>query len=106
MVVPYSGEETARAVEGVAMDAGSELVSVVIVDLGGAVVDDGFAAVALERVVEVIQSWGAEAVIAGASPLSARLVSSLGRGALVVRQDLQGAIATAFQIADFQRFGM
>ena len=61
---------------------------------------------ALERVVEVIQSWGAEAVIAGASPLSARLVGSLGRGALVVRPDLQGAIATAFQIADFQRYGM
>ena len=106
MVVPYSGEETAHAIEGVAMEAGAEIVSVVIVDLGGAIVDDGFAAVALERVIEVIQSWGAEAVIAGASPLSARLVGSLGRGALVVREDLQDAIATAFQIADFQRFGM
>ncbi len=106
MVVPYAGEETARAIESVALEDGAEMVSVVIVDLGGAVVDDGFAAVALERVVEVIQSWGAEAVIAGASPLSARLVGSLGRGALVVRPDLQGAIATAFQIADFQRYGM
>lgn len=105
MVVPYSGEDTTRAIESVALDGCADAVSVVIVDLGGAVVDDGFAAVALERTVEVIQSWGAEAVIGGASPLSLRLVSGLGQGGLVVREDLQGAIATAFQIADIQRFG-
>jgi anti-anti-sigma regulatory factor len=106
MVVPYSGEDTADTVEIVAREAASGEISVVIVDLEGAVVDDGFAAVALERVVEVIQSAGAEAVIAGASPLSGRVVSNLGRGGLVVRADLRSAIAAAFQIAEFQRFGM
>lgn len=106
MVVPYTGGDTAFAVESVANEPHADLISVVVIDLAGAVVDDGFGAVALERVVEVIQSWGAEAVIAGASPLSGRVVGSLGRGTLVVRDDLRTAIAAAFQIAEFQRFGM
>ncbi len=106
MVVPYSGEDTAETVDIVARESSAGEISVVVVDLEGAVVDDGFAAVALERVVGVIQSSGAEAVIAGASPLSGRVVSSLGRGGLVIRADLRSAIAAAFQIAEFQRFGM
>jgi hypothetical protein len=103
MVVPYAGEETAAAVEAVARDPGAAGVSVVIVDLAGALVDDGFGAVALERVLDVIQGWGAEPLLAGLSPLSERVVAGLAGAPLMVSKDLRSAIATAFQIAESQR---
>lgn len=105
MVVPYSGQDTAATVDVVAREVATTEIAVVVVDLAGAVVDDGFAAVALERVVKLIQAAGAEAVIAGSSPLSSRVVSNLGQGGLVIRDDLCSAIAAAFQIAEFHRVG-
>lgn len=103
MVVPYAGEETALAVESVARDPGAAGVSVVVIDLAGVIVDDGFGAVALERVVDVIRCWGAEAVITGLSPLSERVVAGLAGDPIIVPKDLRTAIATAFQIAESQR---
>jgi len=103
MVVPYAGEETAVTIEAVVRDPGAAAVSVVIVDLEGAVVDDGFGAVALERVIDVIHAWGAEAMITGLSPLSERVVASLSGAPILMRKDLRAAIATAFQIAESQR---
>jgi anti-anti-sigma regulatory factor len=103
MVVPYAGDETAVAVEAVARQPAAAGVTVVVVDLQGAIVDDGFGAVALERVVEVIEAQGAEAILAGISPLSARVVESLGHGPVTARKDLRSAIALAFQIAESQR---
>lgn len=103
MVVPYAGDETAVAVEAVARQPAAAGVTVVVVDLQGAIVDDGFGAVALERVVEAIEAHGAEPVLAGISPLSARVVAGLERGPVVSRKDLRSAIALAFQIAESQR---
>jgi len=103
MVVPYAGDETAVAVEAVSRQPAAAGVTVVVIDLQGAIVDDGFGAVALERVVEVIEANGAEPVLAGVSPLSARVVEGLGRGPVVTRKDLRSAIALAFQIAESQR---
>jgi anti-anti-sigma regulatory factor len=103
MVVPYAGDETAVAVEAVSRQPAAAGVTVVVVDLQGAIVDDGFGAVALERIVEVIEARGAEPILAGISPLSARVVEGLGRGPVVTRKDLRSAIALAFQIAESQR---
>lgn len=103
MVVPYAGDETAVAVEAVARQPAAAAVTVVVVDLQGAIVDDGFGAVALERVVEAIEAQGAEAILTGVSPLSARVVESLGHGPVTSRKDLRTAIALAFQIAESQR---
>lgn len=103
MVVPYAGDETAVAVEAVSRQPAAAGVTVVVVDLQGAIVDDGFGAVALERVVEVIEAHGAEAVLAGLSPLSARVVAGLGHEPIATRKDLRSAIALAFQIAESQR---
>ncbi|HEY8494733.1 MAG TPA: 4-vinyl reductase [Myxococcota bacterium] len=103
MVVPYAGDQTAVAVEAVSRQPAAAGVTVVVVDLQGAIVDDGFGAVALERVVEVIEAHGAEAVLAGISPLSSRVVEGLGRAPVVTRKDLRSAIALAFQIAESQR---
>lgn len=103
MVVPYAGDETAVAVEAVSCDPAALGVTVVVVDLQGAIIDDGFGAVALERVVEVIEGHGAEAVLAGISPLSERAVAGLSHGSIWVRKDLRSAIALGFQIAESQR---
>jgi anti-anti-sigma regulatory factor len=106
MVVPYAGEDTAVAVEAVTAEPAARDVTVVVVDLEGAIIDDGFGAVALERAVDAIEGHGAEAVLVGVSALSARAVAGLGRQPLVVRKDLSAAIALAFQIAESQRHGV
>jgi anti-anti-sigma regulatory factor len=103
MVVPYAGAETAGAVEAVTREPAAASVTVVVVDLEGACVDEGFGVAALGRAIDAIESHGAEAVIAGLSPVAARAVAGLGRAELVVRGDLRTAIATAFQIAESQR---
>jgi anti-anti-sigma regulatory factor len=103
MVVPYAGADTAVAVQAVTREPAAAGVTVVVVDFEGACVDEGFGSVALERAIDAIESYGAEAVIAGLSPLAERVVAALGRDELVVRQDLRAAIATAFQIAESQR---
>jgi len=103
MVVPYAGADTAVAVQAVTREPAAAGVTVVVVDFEGACVDDGFGSVALERAIDAIESHGAEAVIAGLSPLAAQVVAALGRAELVVRDDLRAAIATAFQIAESQR---
>ncbi|HKE11838.1 MAG TPA: V4R domain-containing protein [Myxococcota bacterium] len=104
MVLPFSGsEECLRAIDLIGRDPAAGEVSVVVLDLSGAVIDEGFGAVALENVLEAIEAWGAEPVLAGVSPLSERVVGELQGSHLVVRKDLPFAIASAFQIAQAQR---
>ena len=52
---------------------------VVIVDLGGAIIDEGFGAASLEQVLDAVEGWGAEPILAGISPLSERAVADLER---------------------------
>jgi hypothetical protein len=104
MVIPFSGaDETLRAVELIGRDAGARGVSVVVVDLAGALVDEAFGAAALERVLEAIAGWGAEAILTGVSPLSERAVAGIDAPHLVVRKDLDATIAAALQVADLVR---
>jgi len=104
MVLPFSGsEECLRAIDLIGRDPAAGEVSVVVLDLSGAVIDEGFGAVALENVLEAIEAWGAEPILAGVSPLSERVVGELQGSHLVVRKDLPLAIASAFQIAHAQR---
>ncbi|HME73447.1 MAG TPA: V4R domain-containing protein [Myxococcota bacterium] len=104
MVLPFSGsEECLRAIDLIGRDPAAGDVSVVVLDLSGAVIDEGFGAVALENVLEAIEAWGAEPILAGVSPLSERVVGELQGSHLVVRKDLPLAIASAFQIAHAQR---
>jgi hypothetical protein len=104
MVIPFSGaDETLRAVELIGRDAGARAVSVVVVDLAGALVDEAFGAAALERVLEAIAGWGAEAILTGVSPLSERAVAGIDAPHLVVRKDLDATIAAALQVAELVR---
>lgn len=104
MVIPFSGaDESARALELIGRDPGARGVRVVIVDLGGAILDDGFGAAALEQVLDAVEGWGAEPVLTGVSPLSAPVVADLERSHLVIHKDLPEAIAAGFQIAQALR---
>ena len=78
-------------------------VSVVIIDLEGVILDEQYGAIALERTIEAIESWGADAIITGLSPLSANVVADLERPPLVEEKGLAHAIALAFQITQAQR---
>ncbi len=104
MVLPFSGpEESLRALELIGRDPGARHVRVVIVDLSGALIDDGFGAAALEQILDAIEGWGAEPVLTGISPLSAPVVAELEHSHLVLHKHLPDAIAAGFQIAEAQR---
>jgi hypothetical protein len=103
MVVPYSSpNETLMAIDLIGRDPGAANVSVIVIDLTGAVIDEAFGAVALEQIVESIENWGAEAIFAGVSPLSEGMVAGLERQPLLLHKDVHAAIAAAFQIAESQ----
>jgi anti-anti-sigma regulatory factor len=104
MVIPFAGaDEALRAVELIGRDPGARKVSVVVLDLTGAVVDDAFGALALEQIVENAEALGAETIFAGLSPLSEGVVARLERQPLLIQKDVEQAIATAFQISEAQR---
>ncbi len=103
MVLPYGGLETAAAVEAIAHEPAGREVSVVVIDLAGAILDEGFGAASLERTLDAIEAWGAEAILTGVSPLSEAVLADLDRTHLVLRKDLPEAVAAAFQIAEAQR---
>jgi len=104
MVIPFSGaDEALLALELIGRDAGAEGVSVVVVDLTGVVVDAAFGAAALEQIIERVDAWGIDVVLAGVSPLSEAVVHDLSHPPLMIQKDLHEAIAAAFQVADSQR---
>lgn len=104
MVLPFGGvDEALRAVELIGRDPGASDVSVVVVDLAGAVLDDAFGAAALERILEAVESLGGDVILAGVSSLSEAVVAELERPPLLVAKDIHHGIAQAFQIARAQR---
>jgi hypothetical protein len=104
MVIPFQGGDTVlNAVELIGQDPAARDVSVVVLDLSGAIIDEAYGALALEQVLELIEAWGAEAIIAAVSPLSEATIADLERQPLMIHKDLAEAIAAAFQIANAQR---
>jgi len=104
MVLPFAGsDECLRSLDLLGRDPGARAVRVVVVDLSGALIDEGFGAASLEQVLDAVEGWGAEPLLTGISPLSERAVADLEKSHLVIRKDLPEAIAAAFQIAEAQR---
>ena len=104
MVLPYAGpNETLQALELLARDPGATAVSVIVVDLGGAIIDDAFGALALEQLVQTAEAWGAEVLFVDPSPLSERVLADLDHPPLLIEKDLEPTVALAFQIARSQR---
>jgi hypothetical protein len=103
MVIPFSGvDEALRSLDLIGRDPAAREVSVVIVDVTNAILDEAFDAAALELVVSAAQGWGAEAVLAGVSPLTEGAVADLERQGVTAHKDLPFAIASAFQIVRAQ----
>lgn len=104
MILPFSGaEDSLRAVDLIGSDPEARSVSVVIVDLGGVLLDEAFGAVALERTLDAIEGWGAEPILADVAPLSESVVAGMERDHVIVRKSLPEAISTAFQIVQAQQ---
>ena len=104
MVIPFSGVEQAlRGLDLIGRDPAAREVSVVIVDLKNSILDQAFDAAALELIVSTAQGWGAEALLAGISPLSEQAVADLEQQGVTLYKDLPLAIAAAFQIVRAQR---
>jgi hypothetical protein len=104
MVIPYSNADAAlNAVELIGRDPAARSVSVVVLDLSGAIIDEAFGAMALEQVLELVEAWGADAIFAAVSPLSEPAIADLERQPLMIHKDLAGAVAAAFQLANAQR---
>ena len=104
MVLPWSGpDEALLAVELIGRDRGAREVSVIVLDLTGVIVDEAFGAAGLEQLVANVESWGADTIFAGVSPISEPVVAGLENQPLMVAKDVQSAIAVAFRIADSQR---
>lgn len=104
MVLPYAGaDETLQALSLLARDPGAADVSVIVVDLGGAIVDEAFGCLALEQLCQTAETWGAETLFVDPSPLSERALAELEHPPLLVLKDMEPAIALAFQIARSQR---
>ena len=104
MVLPYAGpNETIEALELLARDPTAAAVSVIVLDLGGAIVDETFGALALEQLVQTAEGWGAEVIFVDPSPLSDRVLADLDHPPLLVEKGLEAAVALAFQIARSQK---
>jgi hypothetical protein len=104
MVLPYAGpNETLSALELLSRDPAASAVSVIVVDLGGAIIDEAFGALALEQLVQTAEGWGAEVIFVDPSPLSERALADLEHPPLLVEKGLEAAVALAFQIARSQR---
>lgn len=104
MVIPFCGpDEALQALDLIGRDPSARQVSVVVLDLSGAIVDEAFGAVALEQLVEGVETIGAEVIFAGVGELSAEVVEQLSTPPLLIVKDLHSAIATAFQVASAQR---
>lgn len=104
MVLPFAGvEESQRALQAIAREPAAQTVRVVVVDLSGALVDEGFGALALEQILDAVEARGAEPLLAGVSPLSASVVEELAGSRAVMHKDVGEAIAAAFQVAEAQR---
>lgn len=104
MVIPFCGpDEALQALDLIGRDPSARQVSVVVVDLSGAIVDEAFGAMALEQLIEGVEAIGAEIIFAGVGELSMPVVEGLSSPPLLVVKDLNSAIATAFQVASAQR---
>ena len=104
MVLPFGGpDEALEAVSLLGRDPSTADVSVLVVDLAGAIVDEAFGALALEQLVQTAESWGLETLFVDPSPLSVEVLERLDNPPLLVLKDLEPAIALAFQIARSQR---
>ncbi len=103
MVLPYAGpDEALKAISMIHQEPGVTNVSVVVLDLCEAIVDEAFGAVALECIIEATDQMGVELILTGVSPLSERVLADFESCPLIYKE-MNSAIGAAFQIAKLQQ---
>ncbi|MAJ59649.1 MAG: hypothetical protein CBC48_06495 [bacterium TMED88] len=105
MVLPFRRAEEAKATIQVLNEDGNALgVRAVVVNLEHGLLAEEREFESLVQTLQIIDQWGAEAVLSGLSePLSRRVDQTL-LAPLLQRDNLPEAVASAFQIAEAQRY--
>ena len=104
MVIPWAGPDaTLQTLDTLARDAGAAEVSVIVLDLHGAPLDEVHDALALEQLIQTAETWGTEVLFVDPSPLCDGVLAGLEPPPLLTLKDLEPAITLAFQIARSQR---
>jgi len=105
MILPYTTRENLlRTTDALARDPSTHEINAVVLDLRNEALDAGFDTEAVEQVLASIEDWGAEPILTGVSPLSEHVISECESRHLLVRKDLDEAIAAAFLITEAQRY--
>lgn len=104
MVLPFADADSVlETVDRLGRDPNTAPVRVVVLDLRNRVLDESFDCAALEVVLEAVETWGAETIVTGVSPLSEGVIAQLEASHLLLRKNVAEAVTAAFQIADAQR---
>lgn len=105
MILPYTSRENLlRTTDALSRDPSTHEINAVVLDLRNEALDDVFDTEAVEQVLASIEAWGAEPILTGVSPLSEEAIHGFESGHLLIRKDLDEAIAAAFLITEAQRF--
>ncbi|MBW2422855.1 MAG: 4-vinyl reductase [Deltaproteobacteria bacterium] len=105
LILPFTTlDEALATVDMLGRDPGIREIRTVVIDLRDQPLDEGFGAAALEQILESVEAWNALSLITGVSPAAEAALAGLEASHLVLRKDLADAIASAFQIADAQRY--
>ena len=105
MILPYTTRENLlRTTDALGRDPSTNEINAVVLDLRNEALDEGFDTEAVEQVLESIEAWGAEPILTGVSPMSEHVIAECESQHLLVRKDLDEAIAAAFLITEAQRY--
>ena len=105
MVLPFSRPKDALAtVKLLGQDTHTLGVRAVVVHLGKRVITEGHEFEILVQALHTIDQWGAEAILSGLSEPMSRRVDQVLLAPLLQRETLPEAVASAFQIAEAQRY--
>lgn len=105
MVLPFhQPEEAVATVKVLGHDADTLGVRAVVVNLGQRNLAPGRELDLLTEALRTIDHWGAEAILTGLSEKMSRTIEPTLRAPLLTREGLPEAVASAFQIAEAQRY--
>ena len=105
MVLPFRRAEEAKMTIQVLSEEGNALgVRAVVVNLEHGPLSEEHEFEFLVETLEIIEQWGAEAILCGLSEPISRLVEQRLVAPLLQRDSLPEAVASAFQVAEAQRY--
>ena len=90
--------------QGVTIIMTTHEINAVVLDLRNEKLDSRLDTEAVEQVLARIESWGAEPILTGISPASEDVIHAFESRHLLVRKNLDEAIAAAFLITEAQRY--